>query len=334
MRASANLLGNDIARIPLPIPFKGLDWINAYAIKGADGITLIDCGIGTTEGHEALTNGFKDIGWDISSVHTLVVSHLHPDHVGLAPRIIEELGCNFVMHDQAKRAIKLYNDVDAWGRTFADLSRSSGAPKDFVDFFLHEEQTPDWFNIIDQPTQFVSEGDSIRIDDGRSIDVLYTPGHEIAHICLKDSATGILFSGDHILPRITPFVGYLSEDHDPNPLKKFVDSLARIRDDGFGLTYPAHGDIVERGSARADQIFLHHERRLNETLDEITTPRSGWTVMGELFRRNLDIFSKRLALRETVSHLEYLRLDNLATREMSTDEWLYHRVMAQSRVRL
>ncbi len=333
MRTSAKLFSDSIARLPLPIPFKGLDWINAYAIKGDDGITLIDCGIGTRDGYEALTSGFDDLGWDLTSVHTLVVSHLHPDHVGLAPRLVEELDCKFVMHNMAARSLEYYNNVEAWGERFAALAQAHGAPNEFVHFFRHEETVPDWFNLVTTPSEFVSDGDTIRVDDQRSLEVLYTPGHEVAHICLADSQTGALFSGDHVLPRITPFVGFLEESFDPNPLHDFITALHRVRDAGFDLTFPAHGEVVGRGSERADQIALHHERRLNETLDEITLPATAWTVMGGLFRRNLDIFSQRLALRETLSHLEYLRLDDLADREMTRDEWRYQRSRPRNHVR-
>ena len=70
-------------------------------VRTSTRLTLIDCGVFSDDGHEALASGLKELGYDLSAVHTLLVSHLHPDHVGLAPRIIEETGCRFIMHERA-----------------------------------------------------------------------------------------------------------------------------------------------------------------------------------------------------------------------------------------
>jgi glyoxylase-like metal-dependent hydrolase (beta-lactamase superfamily II) len=161
--------------------------------------------------------------------------------------------------------------------------------------------------FIGPPDVVVGEGDRIDLGEGRFLEVLHTPGHEHSHICLVDSKTGILFSGDHILPRITPVIMWDQSDLDV--LGLYLGSVQRLTGDKFGLTYPAHGSIVERGSQRAQQIVLHHERRLDGMLDVVRLgPTTAWNVMIESFRPHLNPQEQRLALRETVSHLEHLRL--------------------------
>ena len=332
---TATHLGDGIARIPIPIPFAGLDWVNAYTIAGDDGIVLLDCGVDSNDGHEALTNGLRSLGLDLRDVHTLVVSHLHPDHVGLAPRLLDEHPhMRFVMHERVDHALPIYNRPELWGPAFAEAAREHGAPREFWEFFLADIPIPEWWRLVEPPHLTVADGDQIRVDDRRHLSVLYTPGHEIAHICLQDSATGVLFSGDHVLGRITPYVGWEDPDRDPDPLGNFIDSLVRIRDGGFGTTFPAHGAIIERGSARADQILLHHERRLGDTMHEIVEPSTAWTVAGELFRPNLDVFHKRLALRETLAHLEYLRLDGKAARDPRADILFYRAAVRDLAIRV
>jgi glyoxylase-like metal-dependent hydrolase (beta-lactamase superfamily II) len=117
----------------------------------------------------------------------------------------------------------------------------------------------------------------------------------------------VLFAGDHILPRITPFVGY-DEDF-PDVLGEFLNSLRKIEALRITTTYPAHGDLVSHGSARAEQILLHHQRRL-AGMSEVVTPlgSSAWQVMEQVFRPNLSPMDQRLALRETIAHLEHLQL--------------------------
>lgn len=324
-QTTARDLGDGIGQVPIPIPFRGLDWVNAYAIADDDGLTLIDCGVFSDDGHDALVSGLRELGHDLSSLHTLVVSHLHPDHVGLAPRLIEETGCRFIMHERADLGLRILNHPEHWGPSFASLAADHGAPPDLVTVFEKAQPTPDWWHLVDPPHETVRDGDHILIGGDRRLEVLYTPGHEIAHICLKDSTSDALFSGDHVLPRITPYIGYEDPERDPNPLGHFLQSLQRIADGRHGITYPAHGDIIERGWARAEQILLHHERRLDDTLTEIITPATAWQVMEGIFRPNLDLFHKRLALRETLSHLEYLRFEHQARRDLTNRHWFYRK---------
>ncbi|MGH8915517.1 MAG: MBL fold metallo-hydrolase [Acidimicrobiia bacterium] len=98
-------LGDGIHLIPAPLPFKTLLWVNVYAIEADGGLLLIDCGTDWEPGREALREGLKELGLDESGVHTLVVSHLHPDHVGMASRLVAELGCQFVMDEIAAERV-------------------------------------------------------------------------------------------------------------------------------------------------------------------------------------------------------------------------------------
>ena len=303
----AQTLGQGVSLITLPLPFRAPPSVNAYVIEGGEGLTVIDCGTDWSEGFEALTRGLTEVGLDPSGIHTLVVSHLHPDHVGMAPRLTRLWGVKTVMHSRAVKLIDRYNDTDGFVRRTRDLADRHGVPPTQHAAFVEVGARPDWMPPIDQPDQIVDDGDRIPIDRDRVFEVLHTPGHEPAHICLRDSRTGVLFSGDHILPRITPFVGYdeLFED----VLGDFLTSLARIEQLEIGLTYPAHGAMVEHGSARAEQLLAHHQRRLADMLDVIDpTGTSAWEVMEKVFRPNLGPNEQRLALRETIAHLEHLRL--------------------------
>ncbi|MEX0667499.1 MAG: MBL fold metallo-hydrolase [Acidimicrobiia bacterium] len=306
--ALAQAMGQGVSLITLPLPFRAPPSVNAYVIEGDTGLTLIDCGTDWAEGFEALSTGLAALGLDPAGIHTLVVSHLHPDHVGMAPRLTREWGVRTVMHTRAAKLIDRYNDTADFVQRTRDLADRHGVPPSKHGPFVDVGARPDWMPKLDPPDQLVDDGDRIPIDRDRRFEVIHTPGHEPAHICLRDSRTGALFSGDHILPRITPFVGYdeLFED----VLSDFLDSLARIEQLRIGLTYPAHGALVEHGSARAEQLLAHHQRRLTDML-EVIDPNgsSAWEVMEKVFRPNLGPIEQRLALRETIAHLEHLRLE-------------------------
>ncbi len=306
--ALAQALGQGVSLITLPLPFRAPPSVNAYVIEGGEELTLIDCGTDWAEGFETLLAALTGMGINPEAIHTLIVTHLHPDHVGMAPRLTRTWGVKTVMHSRAAKLVDRYNDTGGFLQRTRDLADRHGVPAARYEAFVDVGQRPDWMPMIDPPDQTVDDGDRISLHGDRHFEVLHTPGHEPAHICLRDSRTGALFSGDHILPRITPYVGY--DELFDDVLGDFLESLARIEQLKVGLTYPAHGALVEHGSARAEQLVAHHQRRLRDMLEVIApSGTSAWEVMERVFRPNLGPVEQRLALRETIAHLEHLRLE-------------------------
>ena len=245
----AQAMGQGVSLITLPLPFRAPPSVNAYVIEGATGLTLIDCGADWPEGWENLTTGLAAVGLEPEGVHTLIVTHLHPDHVGMSARLAREWGLKTIMHSRAAKLVGRYNDSEGYFRRTTELAKRHGVPPALSAAFVEVGPRPEWMPPIEPPDRIVEDGDLISIDRDRRLEVLHTPGHEPAHICLRDSRSGILFSGDHVLPRITPFVGY--DEFVDDALAEFLESLTRIQQLHVGLTYPAHGGIVEHGSARA-----------------------------------------------------------------------------------
>lgn len=300
-------LGDGIHIVPVPLPFKSPPWVNTYVVETESGLLLIDCGADWPEGRIALSEGFRTLGLDEAAVHTLLVSHLHPDHVGIADRMREELWCRVVMHERAEQGrLKWYNDTPGYMSRLREVALRHGAPKPAVELAASTDR-PDYMPILDPPDHVVADGDRIDLGRGRQFQVLHTPGHDDAHICLRDSRTGILFSGDHILPRITPVVPY---DPDiPDVLADYIQSLRRLIALQVGVTYPAHGTLIARGDERAHQILLHHDRRLLDMMELVRREdSSAFEVMLKSFRSDLSALQIRLAMLETIAHLEHLRL--------------------------
>jgi len=312
-------LGHGIGVIPIPLPFRSPPWVNAYVIATSTSVTLIDCGVDWDVGMERLLEGLRALEVEPSAIDRLVVSHLHPDHVGMAPRVTDRCGAELVMHRTAARGYLAYNDRDGFEAWLTEFGTVHGVPSDALPVFGRLEQV-DWMPAIGPPDVIVDDGDSIDLGDGRALEVMHTPGHEQSHICLVDSTTGILFSGDHVLPRITPLIAWTAAGTDV--LGEYIASLHRIVERGFGRTYPAHGSIVDRGASRAEQISLHRERRLGGMLDVVALgPATAWHVMLHSFRPDLTIADQRFALRETVAHLEHLRVVGRVTSFDEVARW-------------
>jgi glyoxylase-like metal-dependent hydrolase (beta-lactamase superfamily II) len=301
-------LGNGIHLIPAPLPFASPAWVNTYAIEADGGLLLLDCGTDWAPGREAISNGFARLGLEESAVHTLVVSHLHPDHVGMSARLVAELGCRFVMHERALTMVDRYNDTPGYVERLLRIAVSNGVPTAILEAFSEEVgRRQGYMPPIQPPDHTVADGERIDIGHGRWLEVVHTPGHDSAHICLRDSRTGILFAGDHILPRISPVIMW--DEGLGDPLGDYLESLQRLLAMEIQLTYPAHGTLIEHGGERARQILLHHDRRLLDMAELVRAgDSSAWEVMLRSFRPNLTLLETRLAFLETVSHLEHLRL--------------------------
>lgn len=299
-------LGNGIHMIPVPLPFKSPPWVNAYAVEADGGLLLIDCGADWDPGRRALTEGLVTLGLDESAVHTLVVSHLHPDHVGMSSRLVRDWGCRFVMHERAAGLIDRYNDTPGYYGRLRKIATAHGVPESITKATTSMAR-PDYMPTIEAPDHTVVDGDHIDVGRGRVLEIVHTPGHEPAHICLRDSKTGVFFSGDHVLPRISPVIMYDLGLGDV--LGDYLDSLQRLVRMEIGITYPAHGTLIDQGDERARQILLHHDRRLLDMTDLVRAgDTTAWQVMVKSFQPNLDALQARLAFLETVSHLEHLKI--------------------------
>ncbi len=291
--------------IPLPLPFPRLPWVNAYVIRATGGVVVVDCGVDSPEGMSALEAGLHDLGLTVSDISVVVGTHLHVDHVGMAARVVDVSGARFVMHRAVATRFDEYDDwtrIDEFVRTLA-AHHGAGDPE--VAEIGAALPRPDWAPVAARPDTYTEDGGRIALTDDRYLEILYTPGHEPSHISLVDSASGILFSGDHVLPRITPVIQY---HPDQDRLAIYLESLERIEQLGAELTLPAHGPPIERGSLRARQILLHHERRLGAAMQEVRHrgPVTAWALMGSLFRPHLERLEQRLAFLETLAHLEHL----------------------------
>jgi glyoxylase-like metal-dependent hydrolase (beta-lactamase superfamily II) len=186
----------------------------------------------------------------------------------------------------------------------------------------------DDFNWHVKSDRAVQEGDKLAIGCG-DIEVIWTPGHSLEHICLYDQARKILFSGDHILPVITPHVGS-DPNSSNNPLGNYIDSLKKIEQHDVDLILPGHEHVFTNLGERVQQILEHHEERVKDLLNILGSGEktayqiaskmtwvdvSGVVVMGE----NLSLFQRLGAMRETLAHLEFLQIEGKVERIIKED---------------
>ena len=226
---------------------------------------------------------------------------MHSDHIGLSEKIREE-GIPFALYENSIDFLDKYND---WTIRFKELKNyaiTQGAPKSFVNN-ISEIQTPIYAGKVSKPDVLLEEG---RIKNlNRDIETLFTPGHDITEISLHDTASKIIFSGDHILPKITPFIPTESKDSDM--LAKYTESLDKVEKIKHDIIAPGHGDLISEPHNRIKQMKLHHKRRSEKILTILEEKSfTGWEMVNNVFPRKLDDMNLRLAFQETMAHLKYL----------------------------
>jgi glyoxylase-like metal-dependent hydrolase (beta-lactamase superfamily II) len=328
-----------ILRLQLPISMPGLGHVNTYALEDGDGFTLIDPGLPGEESWNALLGKMAVAGIPMNRVHHVIVTHSHPDHFGGAGMLAEESGAELVASsffrlgwdrgdDGGEPDLETGPDPDIeddealldrftmpspWG---GDSGRLRGEEADIV--LARRREMFNWFRIP-EPTMRVDDSDRLRLG-GREWMGVYTPGHTNDHLCLFDPEGGVLLSGDHVLPTITPHISGLIEG---DPLRAYLDSLDRVAAfEGVTTVLPAHGHPFSDLPGRVDAIKEHHAERLE--MLRVASHDQGWATVTSLMQA---LFKERswghMAESETFAHVEHLRLLGEAERREEAGYLLY-----------
>ncbi len=305
-----------IHRIPLPLPMDGLRAINVYVIETEDesgsGLTLIDGGWAIPQARELLERCLGQMGAGFGDIRRFLVTHVHRDHYTMARVLGHELDVDVALGAEEKDALDLLLNVhELTENPFAAALRSAGAHRIAEAWSQGPDELPDpalWRH----PDTWLN-GD-LQIPVGaRTLDAVHTPGHTPGHYVFADQGDSLLFAGDHVLPTITPSIGFTVPET-PQPLGHFLASLTKVRGLPDLRVLPAHGPVAPSSHARVDELLAHHENRLEQCAEALAAGavtaydvagRLGWTRHEHAFS-SLDVFSAGMACMETKAHLELL----------------------------
>ncbi|MBZ5734755.1 MBL fold metallo-hydrolase [Nocardioides sp. TRM66260-LWL] len=300
-------------RIPLPLPMDGLKAINVYALAADDGLTLVDGGWAIPQARALLDECLRSVGSGFGDIRRFLVTHIHRDHYTMARVLGTELGVPVSLGRGDEPGLHLLNHVDELEQSpFLQVLVTAGAhdlAEQWAGFDDGEVPDPALWAYPD----VWLEGDQ-RLEVGaRTLDAVHTPGHTPGHYVFADAAGGVLFAGDHVLPTITPSIGFTVPPVE-QPLRDFMASLTRVRALPDLRILPAHGPVAPSSHARVDELLAHHERRLEQSLAalgdaELTSQQVavqlGWTRHERAFAE-LDPFAQGMAAMETKAHLDLL----------------------------
>lgn len=315
-------LGEGLWSIPVPVPHNPIGFTYVYALDTPGGPVLVDTGWNHDDSWDALVGGLRQAGHRVDEVRGAVVTHFHADHSGLTGRLREASGAWIAMHPADAEVLRRQE-----GRTDDERAASvieqmvrAGFPQQDVEAF---RDSPTVFRPPALPDASLDDGERVDLP-GLDLRAVWTPGHTPGHLCLHLAGRDLLFTGDHVLPRITPHVGQFPLDSaEGDPLGDFLASQARIgRLPGADrlLCLPSHETRFSGLTERAEEIVDHHEERLDLMVRLVGQgPTTLWELTSRLeWRRawaDMRPLARHMAASETAAHLRLLEERGRVARE-------------------
>ena len=281
---------------------------------------MIDAGFNMLAWRKLFLKALIDQNLDLKDIDYCIVTHEHLDHCGLI-KFFKRKNPNMKIYMH-----KITNDSLNFGSSlsYKEIMEKNAlkVAKEIMEYGMEEKQILSlmkgflvWPQIVryQKPKGLLKDGDELTFDTTK-LKIITTPGHSLGHICIFDTKNRYLFSGDHILSRITPHIGVyhisslINEQLAfPNILDYYLKSLDKILELDPKLILPAHQDIITNPRERIGEIKIHHQTRFNEIRKMIENkPLTPYKISQIHFGTDLDDMNKYLALNEVLSHLIYL----------------------------
>lgn len=314
-----------IHRFKIPMPEKDLllGYINVYLVKSDRGCLLVDTGWGTDEAFESLLSHLEEAGVSPKNITQIVSTHIHADHYGLSGKLKDLTGARVALHRVETELVgDRYVNMDSLLRSLAQWLTVNGVPAEHLGELRDASVARAQQVIPSQPDILLEGGETLSVGDFH-FKTIWTPGHAAGHICLYEPRHKILFSGDHVLPTITPHVGRHPQSSE-NPLGDYMNSLKMLKGLDVSLVLPGHEEPFTGLDRRLDELIHHHEERNAEILWHLGSDcrtafdiasRIVWMAYsGGIMWQELGFWDKRLAIMETISHLESMKFDGRVAR--------------------
>jgi len=241
----------------------------------------------------------------------VINTHVHGDHIGLVDRVRSISGAIVYAHRSAVEIKR--RRTDKGSRAFEDIRDElkllgGGGYLNALTRFERAVRRLRPSLRIDEP---LDDGELLELG-GSTLKVFWTPGHAPEHICLHDHEKRILFSGDHVLPKITSHIS-LHTYQEGDPLRDYLRSLDRVHGLPVKAVLPAHEHVFEELDGRIDALKLHHVKRCDEIKETMKEgERTVFQISAEVSWDSrpwpqMEFWTKRMAAAETLAHLIYMK---------------------------
>lgn len=314
----AEQLAEHLWRLEIPLVGNPMKRLNSYLITGERNL-LIDTGFRQEPCRAAMVRQLDGLGIDLNRTD-LFLTHLHGDHTGLSTEL-HRPGCRIFISETDGRGLLQHEDENYWRKISRSYERdgfSCGEMEELWSTNPAKESLPEPFSDYTH----LSDGDVLRYG-GYRLRCMLTPGHTPGHLCLYDAERALLFSGDHILFRITPNICRWEEM--PDALGSYLESLERVCALPVQTVLTGHRAETGNLSARVEELKRHHQHRVDEALAIVRTfpgltayeiaGRMTWSIHCRSWTE-FPLVQKFFAVGEALSHLDYLEVRGRVRREL------------------
>jgi glyoxylase-like metal-dependent hydrolase (beta-lactamase superfamily II) len=313
-------VGPGVHWLSMPLPFQ-LDHINLWLLQDEDGWTVVDTGIGNANTRALWDRIFSRF----RNVKRVILTHYHPDHAGNAAWICERFGVEMWATQGEYLTAHAVRSSGAGYTSDAVLSvfKKNGLDEERIGGMAAIRGNNRYSALVPEfPHSYrrIIEGDTVHIG-GKEWKAIIGHGHAPEHLSLFCAELNMVIAGDMLLSTISTNVSVWSIDPQGDPLRLFLESIARYRElpDNV-LVLPSHGKPFRGAHARVEQLEKHHEARLGELKQALAVkPQAAADLLGVLFRRPLDSHQTFFAMGEAIAHLHYLYYAGEAGRAVGTD---------------
>ncbi len=293
-------------QVRLPLPWD-LVSVNVFLFRRGDGYLLLDTGIKTDEALLSLEAALHSLNADWSAIREILISHLHPDHVGAAAEIRRRSGAPVRMNALEAELVRPLTPDRRFFAEAAAFLRCNGVPGAHIEVMRHQASLTRTGLERLQVDGTIEEGDRIPFDGG-TLEAIAAPGHSPALQCFRCAEQRILFSTDAILPKITPNIG-VHWFYQGDPLGDYIRSLDRLEKLDVDLIVPSHGRPFRGHRSWIDNTRRHHEARCESILETIGgRTLDAYAIAGEIWGTDRNLLDRRFAMAESLSHLEHMAL--------------------------
>ena len=307
--------------VPVPIPNNPLRYVLVYLLELDDGVAVVDTGWSTGDAWSALLDGLHIAGYAVTDVRAALITHIHPDHYGLAGRLRAESGAWVALHRADAELIpaRYGVDIDSLLDDMRRLLHQCGVPQETIEQLTGASLGIREFVALAEPDVLLEDQAALPLA-GWDLIALHTPGHSPGHVCFYERERRLLLSGDHVLPRISPNIGVHAQQPG-NPLADFLDSLQRVGGLDVDEVLPAHQWRFRGLAPRVAELVEHHRTRLDETESALrqhpglTCWDATMTLRWSRDWAEIQGFMRRAAVGETLAHLVLLESQGRARRE-------------------
>ncbi|MFF4102136.1 MBL fold metallo-hydrolase [Streptomyces sp. NPDC001903] len=318
--------GGGVRGIKVPIPDNPLGHTLVHVLDTDRGPVLVDTGWDDPESWDTLVAGLDALGIAIADVHGVVITHHHPDHHGLSGRVREASGAWIAMHAADTEVVVRTRSAEpgTWFDYMSEKLAAAGAPEEHI-APLRAARASGRMRTLPGlraavPDREIVPGELLPLA-GRRLRAIWTPGHTPGHVCLHLEerhpanlpGNGRLFSGDHLLPGISPHIGLYEDPSSElvtDPLGDYLDSLERIGRLEPAEVLPAHQHAFTDAPARVRELLDHHEERLTGLRELLAEPLTPWELAERMeWNRpweQIPYGSRNIAVSEAEAHLRRL----------------------------